>query len=186
MKPKVVIFLIYCFLSSSILVAQTKQTYKANGTTYVSGQTYKSTGAPKVERSSSARQEYLKSQGYNKVPAGYQVDHVVPLSKGGADQPYNMQIISTEQHKAKTAAERSSSTSYPSYSSPTTTQKSTYPAYSPPTTTTKSTYSTPTYSTPTYNAPTYNSNSGKTIYTGSKGGQYYYNSKGNKTYTKRK
>lgn len=47
------------------------------------------------------------------------------------------------------------------------------------------TYSTPnypttTYSTPSYSTPSYNSSN--TIYTGSRGGQYYINSNGNKTY----
>ena len=33
-----------------------------------------------------------------------------------------------------------------------------------------------------YSTKAYNYGSGKTIHTGSRGGQYYYNSKGNKTY----
>ena len=36
---------------------------------------------------------------------GYQIDHRVPLGKGGADDPANMEWLTTEQHKAKTAAE---------------------------------------------------------------------------------
>lgn len=169
-------FLTFALLvSTCTLYGQNKQTYKVNGTTYVSGQTYKTTGAPKVERSAATKKEFLNSNGYKTTPTGYQVDHIVPLSKGGADQPYNMQLITTEQHKAKTASERSSYTPTPVYTAPTTTYKSTY---SPP----KSTYSTPNYN----STPTYNSGSGKTVYTGSKGGQYYYNSNGNKTYVKRK
>jgi 5-methylcytosine-specific restriction endonuclease McrA len=37
---------------------------------------------------------------------GYQIDHRIPLSKGGADSPSNMQWLTTQQHKAKTAQER--------------------------------------------------------------------------------
>ena len=37
---------------------------------------------------------------------GYQIDHWVPLSKSGADSPSNMQWLTTQQHKAKTAQER--------------------------------------------------------------------------------
>jgi 5-methylcytosine-specific restriction endonuclease McrA len=37
---------------------------------------------------------------------GYQVDHRVSLSKGGADDPSNMQWLSTQEHKAKTASEQ--------------------------------------------------------------------------------
>lgn len=36
----------------------------------------------------------------------YDVDHKVPLSKGGADKPSNMQWIRTEDHRKKTAGER--------------------------------------------------------------------------------
>jgi 5-methylcytosine-specific restriction endonuclease McrA len=36
----------------------------------------------------------------------YQIDHRIPLSKGGADPPSNMQWLTTQQHKAKTAQER--------------------------------------------------------------------------------
>jgi hypothetical protein len=160
MKTLNIILTSLLLLSISVLTAQTKQTYTIGGTKYILGETYKITGKPKVERNSSARKEFLNNYGYEKVPEGYQVDHIVPLSKGGADQPYNMQLIPTKQHKAKTARERSSSTSFPEYSAPTTTYHS--PSY-------KSTSS-------------YNYNSTKTIYTGSRGGQYYYNSNGNKTY----
>jgi hypothetical protein len=64
-----------------------KSTYKSGSTTYISGEHYKSSGLPKVERSSSAKEKYLKSQGYKKVPPGYVVDHIQPLSKGGQDNP---------------------------------------------------------------------------------------------------
>ena len=37
---------------------------------------------------------------------GYQIDHRVPLGHGGADEPANMQWLSVEEHKAKTARER--------------------------------------------------------------------------------
>lgn len=49
-----------------------------------------------------------------------------------------------------------------------------------------STWSTPSYSTPRYNSyPSYDFNSNRTIYTGPRGGQYYINSNGNKTYIKK-
>jgi hypothetical protein len=70
-----------------------------------SGQYYR-TGYVKVDRSSSARSEYLRSQGYSSIPSGYKVDHIIPLSRGGADTPYNMQLLSVDAHKSKTAMER--------------------------------------------------------------------------------
>ena len=138
-----------------------KSTYEVGGTKYVYGETYKTTGQPKVERSYSARQEFLKNKGYTKVPTGYQVDHKVPLSQGGRDVPSNMQLITIEQHKQKTAMERkNTSTTYKTYN------------YSAPKTT-NSTYKAPThiYSAPkttnsTYKAPTYNYSTPKSYSTG--------------------
>ena len=36
---------------------------------------------------------------------GYQIDHRVPLGKGGADDPANMEWLTTEQHREKTTAD---------------------------------------------------------------------------------
>ena len=81
-------------------------TYKVGSTTYQSGQYYQ-TGYPKVQRSSEVRSEFLSQRGYSSTPTGYEVDHVVPLSRGGADATYNMQLLPTSVHRAKTAQERS-------------------------------------------------------------------------------
>lgn len=148
------------------IFAQSKQTYKSNGTTYYFNETYKTTGHLKVERSSSAKNEFLKSRGYKNVPSGYQVDHIVPLSEGGADKPSNMQLIPTEQHNIKTATERANNNTSSTYRTPTYKSNSTYK---------RSNISTPSYS----------NCSGKTIHPGPKGGQYYINSNGNKTYIKK-
>ncbi len=66
----------------------------------------------RIARSAAAIREFRQA---NPCPAtgrttgvcpGYQIDHRVPLSKGGADQPANMQWLTTEEHQAKTAADR--------------------------------------------------------------------------------
>ncbi len=88
-----------------------KSTYTTH---YITGKTYKTTGYTKVKRSSSAKKEFLREHGYKKVPYGYDVDHIIPLSKGGTDTPGNMQLISKSQHKIKTANERHES-SKPKY-----------------------------------------------------------------------
>jgi hypothetical protein len=51
-------------------------------------------------RSSSARSEFIRN---NPRPYGgrYVVDHVVPLKRGGADAPFNMQWQSESAAKAK-------------------------------------------------------------------------------------
>ena len=130
-------------------------------------ETYKTTGYPKVERSATVKKEFLKSKGFDKVPEGYQVDHIIPLSQGGKDEPQNMQLIPTELHKTKTANERKYNStktinSYPTYNS-------------------NSTYN----NSNLFSSPSYNNNSGRTIHTGARGGQYYINSNGNKTYIKK-
>ena len=134
---KNLLFLLCCLLCFIQGYSQKKQTYQINGTNYIQGEYYKTTNKPKVQRSSKSRQDFLTSKGYSKVPNGYHVDHIIPLSKGGSDTPSNMQLISKEQHKQKTSLERKSK-------------------------------------------------SNKIVHTGSRGGQYYYNSKGNKTYIKKK
>ncbi|HSD07663.1 hypothetical protein [Flavobacterium sp.] len=67
-----------------------------------------------------------------------------------------------------------------------TTTRTSSSTYSEPTYTSTSTYSTPTYTVPstTYSSSSYSSSN--TIYTGSRGGQYYINSNGNKTYIRSK
>lgn len=163
-----VLLIIAFLLCESSLIAQTKHTYKSNGTTYYYNETYKTTGKPKVERSSSAKEEFLKSRGYDKVPNGYQVDHIKPLFEGGADVPSNMQLIPIDQHKSKTARERSNNSSSSTYRTPYYSSNSTY------------------RNSASYSKPSYSNTPSRNIQTGSRGGQYYINSNGNKTYIKKK
>jgi len=159
---------IACLLSIVILIITScfsQETYKIGKTEYYYNQTYSTTGKPMVKRSETNKTEFLKSLGYDKVPDGYEVDHIKALSEGGTDDPSNMQLLTKERHAIKTANERSNRSNstysnYPKYNS-----NSTY----------NSSYQ---YSTPI----TPSSSASKTIYTGLKGGQYYINSNGNKTY----
>jgi hypothetical protein len=63
-------------------------------------------------RSQAAKQEFKRS---NPCPStgrsygrcgGYEIDHRRPLAAGGADSPSNMQWLTKDQHKRKTAQER--------------------------------------------------------------------------------
>ena len=139
-------------------------TYISGGTEYYTNEAYSKTGNPKVKRNMTTRSHFLHSLGYDKVPEGYEVDHIIPLSLGGSDTEDNMQLITREQHRQKTARERSntSHTGLPStYFSTPSLQPSTF---TPPSTTLPS--------------------SNREIHTGPRGGEYYINSNGNKTYIK--
>ena len=138
-------------LFSPSAVAQS--TYTIGGTEYYIGKYYSTTGQPVVKRSSSARQEFLHSRGFETVPTGFEVDHIRPLSQGGADESWNMQLLTIEEHARKTASERSSSTVV-------------FPSWTPTTTFSSGT-------------------GGQLIQTGPRGGQYYINSSGNKTYIRK-
>jgi hypothetical protein len=59
----------------------------------------------KIKRSKSAVHIFLKEHGLTKIPKGYQVDHIIPLWKGGSDTPDNMQLLTLEEHHKKTAQE---------------------------------------------------------------------------------
>ncbi len=58
------------------------------------------------DRSISARNEFLASHGFDSVPEGYEVHHIIPLSEGGSDTPDNMVLVSEEEHDKITAAHR--------------------------------------------------------------------------------
>jgi hypothetical protein len=165
-------------------------TYQVGNTEYVQGQYYSTTGKPKVVRSASNKKAFLKSRGYTSTPYGYEIDHIVPLSQGGSDGPSNMQLLTITQHRAKTSRERARTASNNSYSKPLY-APSTINYYSTPSVKVKkkkyktSTYSSPSYQAPSYSFPSSSSSTARTIHTGSRGGKYYINSNGNKSYVKR-
>lgn len=153
--------LLYLILLSFSFVSYSQETYKIGTTEYYYNQNYSTTGKPMVKRSESNKREFLRSRGYSQLPDGYEIDHITPLSEGGSDDPSNMQLLTIDAHKRKTANERGNNSS------------STYSTSVKDYTTTSTSNST---------ALPYTNSQGRTIYTGSKGGEYYINANGNKVY----
>ncbi|EGV43650.1 HNH endonuclease [Bizionia argentinensis JUB59] len=183
-------FLSVLAILAAFTFSNAQSTYTLGSTEYIYGAYYSTTGKPKVVRSTANKNAFLKSKGYTSTPYGYEIDHIVPLSEGGSDDPSNMQLLTVNQHKAKTARERTkraklnSSSVYrvntPNYYSTSTVEhtkiKYTRPNYRPDKSSKQTTKSTK------YHSSTHSS---RAIQTGPRGGRYYINSNGNKTYVKR-
>ena len=54
-----------------------------------------------IYRDMGARKTFMEQSGYPNGRQGYVVDHIVPLYKGGADTPDNMQWVTIKEHKMK-------------------------------------------------------------------------------------
>jgi len=57
------------------------------------------------KRKPSTKQRWLKRHGYEEVPKGYALDHKKPLSEGGTDTLWNLQLIKKSTHIKKTGKE---------------------------------------------------------------------------------
>ncbi len=54
-----------------------------------------------IHRDMNAKKAFMKQSGYSNGRPGYVVDHIIPLYKGGADTPGNMQWMTIKEHKMK-------------------------------------------------------------------------------------
>jgi hypothetical protein len=57
----------------------------------------------RIKRNPAAVREFKQQTGYTQGRTGYQIDHVTPLHHGGCDTSINMQWLSIEEHKRKSA-----------------------------------------------------------------------------------
>jgi hypothetical protein len=62
----------------------------------------------RIKRSSEEKKKFERESGYPHGRPGYVVDHIIPLSQGGRDDPSNMQWQTKEEAKAKDRTERGS------------------------------------------------------------------------------
>ena len=60
----------------------------------------------RIQRSASARNEFMRQSSYPNGRKGYIVDHIVPLECGGADVPSNMQWQTVAEARIKDRTER--------------------------------------------------------------------------------
>jgi hypothetical protein len=156
---KNVFFLIVLFFVTTFSFAQTQVWvngyYRSNGT-YVQGH-YRTAPDQKFHNNWST------------------IGNVNPhTGKPGYKKPYSN--YSTTSSQTQTNSTLNTSYTTPAYKTPTYTT----PVYRIPTYTAPS-YNTGTYISPSYTSPSYNT---RTIYTGPRGGTYYINSNGNKTYVR--
>lgn len=84
------------FIGSSDELVELTRMGQIDGTTHIDEED--------LIRDMGARNEFLRMHGYDGVPEGWEVHHVVPLSEGGADSPDNMILIMEDDHDYITSA----------------------------------------------------------------------------------
>ncbi len=95
--------LVVSFLFLSGVWADVPCLWARGGHDKASGVTRDSHG--KIARSSAAKEEFMRKTGYPHGRPGYVVDHIVPLKRGGADSPSNMQWQTEAEAKLKDKTE---------------------------------------------------------------------------------
>ncbi len=102
---RIIVLMTLCLLAFSHVEARTKKYdsgYSHTGkhkSNYAVGVQRDSKG--RIKRSEKAKRAFEKQTGYPHGRKGYVVDHVVPLKRGGADTPSNMQWQTKEEAKQK-------------------------------------------------------------------------------------
>lgn len=55
----------------------------------------------KIYRDYAASREFKRTHPKPQDGRAYDIDHIKPLNQGGADKPYNMQWVPTDEHRKK-------------------------------------------------------------------------------------
>src|SRR5438046_1545755 len=99
MNPSKGLSLLLC----AILLANPCAYARGHRSTYALGVKRDSHG--RIKRNSAAKHQFMKQTGYPHGRPGYEVDHKVPLKRGGTDAPSNMQWQTKDAAKAKDKVE---------------------------------------------------------------------------------
>ena len=103
-KVLAVVCIAFCFLiSSPFAEGGSKSPSGSHKSSYATGVKRNSSG--KIARSARAKNDFMRQSGFPKGRPGYVVDHIVPLKRGGADSPSNMQWQTKAAAKAKDKTE---------------------------------------------------------------------------------
>jgi hypothetical protein len=109
MRKVFFLFLIFIFFFTLITDAFSYtvhvRSYKKRNGTIVRAHTRSSPNSAQIYRRSSAKRQFMRQTGYPKGRPGYVIDHIVPLKRGGADHPDNMQWQTKEEAREKDEVE---------------------------------------------------------------------------------
>jgi hypothetical protein len=78
-------------------------TYRPHRSNYAEGVQRNRYG--RIARDPAVKRQFMRQAGYPKGRPGHVVDHIIPLKRGGADHPDNMQWQTQEEARAKDKVE---------------------------------------------------------------------------------
>lgn len=98
--------LVIVMLAAFVTIAEARKRVE----TYFDGN-----GVRRVQQTGKIYRDYAAVRAFKKKNPkpndgrAYDIDHIIPLNKGGADKPSNMQWITVEEHRKKSGLEKENS-----------------------------------------------------------------------------